>query len=162
METAVKVITASRHDSTHEVGAAIAARLTALDHRAEALPVAEAAELGSGPIVLGSAVYMGRWLKPARKLAARLAAESREAPLWLFSVGPIGEPPKPEVPPVEALVGAELAGAARGYRLFPGRLERESLGRLERIAVDAQKAPDGDFRDWEAVESWVGKIAAAL
>ena len=44
---------------------------------------------------LGSAVYMGRWMKPGRELAQRQAAALAARPVWLFSSGPVGEPAKP-------------------------------------------------------------------
>ena len=43
-------------------------------------------------MVLGSAVYAGRWLEPAREYAATHAGGLRTRPTWLFSSGPIGEP----------------------------------------------------------------------
>ena len=158
----VEVITAGKHDSTHGVGEAIAQRLAAAGHEVEAADAREVREPPDGAIVLGSAIYMGRWRKPARNLAQRLAKESGRRPVWMFSVGPLGEPPEPEVPPLEQLVGPEAAALARDHRVFSGRLERESLGRLERAAADAQKAPEGDFRDWEEIESWAEGIAAEL
>ncbi len=120
-----------------------------------------ALEAGSA-IVLGSAIYMGRWLKPARSLASRLGAEPEPRDVWLFSVGPIGDPPEPEPPLPEELVGAELAGRARDFRTFAGRLDRDALGRLERIAIKAQDAPEGDFREWTAIDRWADEIAAEL
>jgi hypothetical protein len=47
-------------------------------------------------VVLGSAVYAGHWLKPARALADRCAAALRARPVWLFSSGPVGDPAKPD------------------------------------------------------------------
>jgi menaquinone-dependent protoporphyrinogen oxidase len=44
-------------------------------------------------VVLGSAVYAGRWLDPARQYAALYADVLRARPVWLFSSGPIGNPP---------------------------------------------------------------------
>jgi menaquinone-dependent protoporphyrinogen oxidase len=47
-------------------------------------------------VVLGSAVYAGHWLKPARELVERSRDALAARPVWLFSSGPIGDPPKPE------------------------------------------------------------------
>ena len=157
----IQVITAGKHGSTEEVGAAIAARLRARGHQAEgAAATDDGAFAGTDGVVLGSAIYIGKWRKPARRLAAALPAAA--VPYWLFSVGPLGDPPEPELPPPEALVGAEAATAARGYEVFSGRLDREALGRLERMAVNAQEAPEGDFRDWPRIEAWADSIAAEL
>ena len=50
----------------------------------------------------------------------------------------------------------------RGHRLFAGALDRHRLGWGERALVAALHAPEGDFRDWDAIEDWAGEIAAAL
>ena len=52
-------------------------------------------------VVLGSAVYMGQWMRPARELAERSAAALAARPVWLFSSGPVGEPAKPADNPVD-------------------------------------------------------------
>jgi menaquinone-dependent protoporphyrinogen oxidase len=51
---------------------------------------------------------------------------------------------------------------ARGHRVFAGRLERASLGFGERAAAKAVHAPEGDSRDWDAVDAFAGEIAAEL
>ena len=43
------------------------------------------------PVVLGSAVYLGQWMKPARELAERSASALAARPVWLFSSGLVGE-----------------------------------------------------------------------
>jgi menaquinone-dependent protoporphyrinogen oxidase len=52
-------------------------------------------------VVLGSAVYMGQWMKPARELVEGSSAELAARPVWLFSSGPVGEPAKPADNPVD-------------------------------------------------------------
>lgn len=160
---AVLVITAGKHGSTTEIGTALTARLEARGHEARSRSAEEVTEIEAGlPAVLGSAIYMGRWRRPAVRLAAQLGEGDRCAPFWLFSVGPIGDPLEAPTPPLEELVSAGAAERAAGYRTFTGRLDRGRLGRLERLAVKAQGAEDGDYRDWEAVEAWADQIAAAL
>ncbi len=160
---AVSVITAGKHGSTAEIGAALAARLEAGGHEAESCSAEglEGIEAGTA-VVLGSAIYMGRWHRPAVRLAAQLGDGEQGALFWLFSVGPIGDPPEPPTPPLEELVSPAAAANAAGYRTFSGRLDRASLGRVERLAVKAQGADDGDYRDWGAVEAWADEIGAAL
>ncbi|HET6483388.1 MAG TPA: hypothetical protein VFG35_25580 [Actinoplanes sp.] len=81
--------------------------------------------------------------------------------MWLFSVGPIGEPPKPDEDP--AGVGDLIrATSARGHRLFAGRLDRHRLGFGEKAVVLALRVADGDFRDFDAIDVWGTQIAAEL
>jgi hypothetical protein len=53
-------------------------------------------------------------------------------------------------------------GRARGHRVFAGRLERGSLGFAERAAAKAVHAPEGDCRDWDAIDAFAGETAAEL
>ena len=116
---------------------------------------------GYGAVVLGSAVYMGRWLKAARTFANVHAAQLAEIPVWLFSSGPVGDPSKPDTDPSD--VGPIMDSIhPKEHRRFTGKLDRRQLGFAERAVVRAAKAPDGDFRDWLAIEVWAAEIAAVL
>lgn len=66
------------------------------------MPLEEVGPIGGyDAAILGSAVYAGHWLKPAKELVACLAGDLSDRPVWLFSSGPMGEPPKPEEDPVD-------------------------------------------------------------
>ena len=116
---------------------------------------------GYDAVVLGSAVYAGHWLKPARELAGRAGDALAARPVWLFSSGPIGDPPKPEEDPVDV---AELLAAtgARDHRVFAGRLVRRQLGFGDKAIAVALRVPEGDFRDWTEIKGWAAGIADAL
>ena len=46
--------------------------------------------------------------------------------------------------------------------MFAGKLDKKVLGFGERAIVAAFHAPEGDFRDWGAIEAWAHGIADAL
>lgn len=158
----VLVASQTQHGATREIadliGATIAARGIATDIRdvenVDGLDRYDA-------VVLGSAVYMGSWMKPAKAFVQRHAEELSARPTWLFSSGPIGDPPKDGSSPVnvEDLVAATHA---RGHRLFGGRLERSRLGMFERAIAHVVRSPEGDFRDWGEIEDWAAGIADDL
>jgi menaquinone-dependent protoporphyrinogen oxidase len=160
----ILVSTAGRHGSTAEAATRIAGTLRAglpADVVMDELPAAEVGDPTSyDAVVLGSAVYLGRWLDDARKLAERIAAQPPR-PVWLFSVGPIGDPPKPDVEPAE-IGDLVRATHARGHRLFAGRLDRHRLGFGEKAVVMALRVADGDFRDFDAIDAWGTQIATEL
>ncbi|MET0768833.1 MAG: flavodoxin domain-containing protein, partial [Solirubrobacteraceae bacterium] len=89
----VLVTAASRHGATHEIADAIAAGLKRRGLDAEAR---HAEDLGSADgydaYVIGSAVYVGRWLDTARELVEGNAEALASRPVWLFSSGPLGPP----------------------------------------------------------------------
>lgn len=157
------VITATKHGSTSEIGTAIAQRLRDRGHDAIAVDADDAGRLDqSSAIVLGSPVYMGRWLRPARKLLDALAAEPPGRPIFTFTVGPLGDPPEPADARPEEDVERFCAERAIGNRMFSGKLDRSRIGRLERLAVNAVKAADGDYRDWAAIAAWADEISDHL
>jgi menaquinone-dependent protoporphyrinogen oxidase len=158
----VLVATASKHGATAELGQAIANELTARGVDGAARPVEDVRALdGYDAVVLGSAVYAGRWLPPAREFVERFRAALWDRPVFLFSSGPVGEPPKPEEDPLDAAPMVE-ACAAREHVVFAGKIDRKRLGFGEKAIVLALRAPEGDFRDWNAVRAWAAGIADRL
>ena len=164
----VLVVVASKHGATQEIARALAdemprsdgggaSGLTATLHEAARAP----GPSGFDAVVVGSAVYAGRWREEARDYVTAHAAELRDKPVWLFSSGPIGEPPFPPDEPHDVHPLRQLIGA-RDHRVFPGRLDKELLSFGERAMVTAMRAPLGDFRDWAAVRAWAGELAAEL
>ena len=157
----VLVTVASRHGSATEVGQQIAQTLEAGGHRVEICTPDEVADLDPyDAVIVGSAVYIGRWLEPARRFVERHEEGLRERPVWLFSVGPLGEPPQPVDEPVELPAIADRLGA-RDRQVFAGKLGAH-LGLGERAIVRMVKAPRGDFRDWHAIDGWASRIAMEL
>jgi menaquinone-dependent protoporphyrinogen oxidase len=160
----VLVTAASRHGATHEIASAIAHGLSRRGIDADAHPLEELAGLhGYDAYVIGSAVYIGRWLAPARELVENHAETLTARPVWMFSSGPLGPPDalKPEGDPVDASDMVEAAGAVE-HRVFAGRLDKRLLGLGEKAVVVAVRAPEGDFRDWDAIDGWAGEIADQL
>jgi menaquinone-dependent protoporphyrinogen oxidase len=138
----------------------IAAALAARGFDAETRPIDELAEVGGyDAVVLGSSIYVGRWLSEARRFAERNAATLATMPVWLFSSGPLGRSGSPE--PADGATLATLTGA-REHRVFAGRFERSRLGPTERRTVRMAGAAAVEERDWAAVDRFAADIGAAL
>jgi menaquinone-dependent protoporphyrinogen oxidase len=117
-------------------------------------------------VVLGSAVYGGQWLEPAKELVHRSGDAFAGRPVWLFSSEPVGDPARTlvqrmSVDPNELPELLEQT-KARGHRLFAGKLERRGLSRAQRISLSLVRGLEGDFRNWTEIEQWAEQIAAAL
>jgi menaquinone-dependent protoporphyrinogen oxidase len=157
----VLVTAASRHGSTSDIASAIIRVLRLRGFDEDLVEPAEVNDLMDyDAVVLGSAVYAGRWMTPAIDLVARCRPQLAGRPVWLFSSGPVGSPANPaESPDMSKLM--EQTGAL-GHRVFAGKLDKAELGRLERTMVRAVRAPEGDYRDWDQISEWAARIADVL
>lgn len=162
MSLKVLVTAASKHGATAEIGDRIAGELSGRGHTVTNRPPEEVGRVENfDAVVLGSAIYAGRWRPEARDFVDEFGRSLLDRHLWLFSSGPLGEPPKPDEDPMDIPAIVE-ATRPHQHRIFPGKLDPEVLGMAERAIVRALRAPHGDFRDWEAIEAWAGEIADAL
>lgn len=158
----VLVAVATRHGSTWLIGDCIREELVSTGLDAHLFAPEEIADVGQyDAVVIGSAVYAGRWLAPARSFVGRFEATLARKPVWLFSSGPTGHPAKPSQPPAEALELTRRLGA-RDHQLFDGRLEPDLLSLGERAVVRVAGAESGDFRPWVAITVWARGISASL
>jgi menaquinone-dependent protoporphyrinogen oxidase len=158
----VLVSAASRHGSTAGIAEAIGTALAAAGLEVDVRRPEDVTTVAPyDGVVLGSGVYAGRWLEPVKRLIARDADDLAFKPVWLFSSGPLGDPPKPEEEPAEM---AALRASVHPVEavVFPGKLDRHELGFAEKAIVAVVHAPDGDFRTWEPVTAWASRIARTL
>ncbi|HLX35557.1 MAG TPA: flavodoxin domain-containing protein [Candidatus Limnocylindrales bacterium] len=157
----ILVSASSKHGSTASIAAGIAEELRTHGHTVdlEAPDYVHAIEPYDA-CVIGSAVFFGRWMEPARELVTRHANELRARPVWLFSSGPLGDLHDR----ADAVEGEKHAAAigAREHRVFDGALDRDDVGLGERFAIGIARAPYGDFRNWGDIRSWARTIAIEL
>jgi menaquinone-dependent protoporphyrinogen oxidase len=155
----ILITAASRHQGTAEIAQHLADALRRAGAEVAVIPPEDVVGVTDyDGVVLGSAVYFGRWLPEARRLAERLRDEPRERPVWLFSSGPVGaaaaDPNQGKVN-VDALTA--LTGALE-HHVFGGRIERARLSWPARKLVGGMRIKDRDDRDWTEVEGWAQSI----
>jgi menaquinone-dependent protoporphyrinogen oxidase len=115
---------------------------------------------GYDAVIMGSAVYMGRWMKAATQFVTDHSTELANTPVWLFSSGPLGEPLRP----YDAVDIAEIARKIRPreHRILAGKLDRRQLHFGEKAITRLVRTPEGDFRNWREVRAWANWIARVL
>jgi menaquinone-dependent protoporphyrinogen oxidase len=141
------VTVASRHNATLEIGEVVAD--TIREHGIECdliVPEDVTSVAEYDVVIVGSAIYTGRWLPEARELVERLTAELQTKTVWLFSSAETHE--------------RMIASGAVAHRHFSGRLDLNVLNFAERAIIAAARGKQGDRRDMDAVREWARSIVA--
>ena len=153
----VVVAAASRHGSTSEIADRVADRLRgALPEQwsvCRSNPDNAWSLADADAVVLGSGIYFGRWLRPARRALQRIDDHEH---VWLFSSGPVGASDETEQ---ETGLGRS---AHHPHAMFGGRLDPSRLTRFERLVTRLLRVDASDHRDWAAIGGWADGIADEL
>jgi menaquinone-dependent protoporphyrinogen oxidase len=157
----VLVAFASKHGSTREVAQAVAADLRAAGLDVDLLEAKAVRSLDDyDAVVLGGAIYMGRWHKDAQTLLRRHSAALADLPLYMFGMGPQD---------LEAEHVAESrAQVERGLRSAAAEVRPQSIvifgGVVDpaKLAFPLNRMPAVDARDWDAVHGWAQDVATAV
>ena len=163
--TNVLVTYASKHGSTAEIAEAVADALRSAGLHADCLAADDVAAVdGYDAVVLGSAVYMKRWRREARRFLHRHSDALAQRPFWVFSSGPVGDPAKDDpawLEPARTIAEAERLGA-RGHVVFGGSVPAEPDNWVQRSMAGNTPPEYRDRRDWEAIRAWADGIASEL
>ena len=163
----VLVAAASKHGATEEIATRIGADLVERGVPVEVKKLGEVDDIGRyDAFVVGSGIYLGTWLKEARRFVDVHAAELAKRPTWLFASGSIvGAPPPVDDPDALRPGLADKLVAKTGaheHKLFGGKVDMRKLGLLEKAAVRGSHATEGDYRDWREIDEWAAGIARQL
>lgn len=112
---------------------------------------------GADAVVIGSAVYVGRWLKSARRFVEHRSLDLIGVPTWLFSSGPLGDDDESGLDADHVRWLLRRTQAVE-HREFAGRFEPSELGPVEKLVARSLRAPAGDFRDWDEIREWADHI----
>jgi menaquinone-dependent protoporphyrinogen oxidase len=167
MDVQVLVAYATKYGATAEIAEKIGQVLRQAGLRTDVLPADRVHDLTPyQAVVLGSAVYIGRWRKEAVKFLKANEKVLAEQLVWLFSSGPTGEGDAVELTKgwhfPKALQPIADRIRPRDIAVFHGELNMKKLNLIEKWMINNVKAPLGDFRDWEAITSWATAIADEL
>ncbi len=160
---AVLVAYASKHESTQGIAERIAEKLRQMGKQVDVRQVDTVKDAGSyEAYVIGSAIYFGSWLKEATEFVHRNQEALSGRPVWLFSVGPLGTDFLDDEQQPKEKAEFQQAIRPRDHRVFFGVLDHNRLSFTERMMAKALRAPEGDFRDWQAIDAWAEGIARHL
>jgi menaquinone-dependent protoporphyrinogen oxidase len=161
MNTHILVAYATKHGSTREVAEVIATALRDEGHDAEVVAAADVRAFDDyDAVVLGGALYMGRWHREAVRFLKRYRKALAGVPLAVFAMGP-----KTLAEEDVAASRSQLDGALAGFpelepaavAIFGGVVDPA------RLHFPFSHMPASDARDWEVVDAWaheVGRLCA--
>jgi menaquinone-dependent protoporphyrinogen oxidase len=111
-------------------------------------------------VIVGGALYAGRWHPAARRFVTQRQRELRAVPVWFFSSGPLdGSSDRQTIPPTpQVQMLLEHVGAI-GHVTFGGRLSADARG-FPASAMAKKHA--GDWRNETRIRSWAADIAHSL
>jgi menaquinone-dependent protoporphyrinogen oxidase len=160
----VLVAYASRSGATAEIAQWLAERLRGEEQDLD-VTVAEVSDQldpsGYDTVVLGSALYEGRWMRSASRFARRHRHDLSNAWVWTFSSGPLDDSASTgEVRITDSAERACRRLLARDHVTFGGRLAPDSRGWLAHAMVEGGHG--GDFRDRTRIDAYADQIAVEL
>jgi menaquinone-dependent protoporphyrinogen oxidase len=158
MSKPLLVAYATKHESTHEVAEAVAVRLRERGLEAEVRLARDVGTLAPyGGVVIGGALYMGRWHGDARRFLSHHRDELAVLPLAVFAMGPLTTKDEDVADSRKQLDHA----LAKEPRLEPvtiaifGGVVDPAKQHFPFTHMDAS-----DARDWEAIRAWADSVAA--
>jgi menaquinone-dependent protoporphyrinogen oxidase len=167
MNDQVLVVYATKYGATAEIAEKIGQVLRQAGLRTDVLAADNVSDVSPyKAVILGSAVYIGRWRKEAAKFLKANEKALAGKLVWLFSSGPTGADD-----PEELMQGWRFPGklqpiagriGPRDITIFHGTVDANKLNFIEKWMLKNVKAPAGDFRDWEAITAWATVIADEL
>jgi menaquinone-dependent protoporphyrinogen oxidase len=162
--TTVLVTYASKMGSTQEIAEAIGRELENFGIQVTVAPCSDnVSPKEFDGVIIGSAIYTRRWLRPATKYLKRHRHSLDRDSTWLFHSGPCGEGARDEqVRPPMAVKRVMGPIGLSAPVTFGGRLDlAHATGPVSRwMAADGPLS--GDFRDWDRIRAWASDIARQL
>jgi menaquinone-dependent protoporphyrinogen oxidase len=173
-EMAVLVGYASAHGSTRGIAERIAAQLGENGFAVAIRPVDEIDDVNEfDAVVVGSAIHDGAWLPEGSDFVHRHLTALATRPLWLFSVGLVGDSSSAFPGAVAAQLRAlrrspkEIAHFrkvthALDHAEFAGAIQRDQWPRSDRVIFRGMRGRYGDHRDWDDIDAWTDEIVTGL
>jgi menaquinone-dependent protoporphyrinogen oxidase len=156
----VLVVYASKKGSTREVAEAIADRLEADGLRTVVQPASDRVDVSAfDAVVVGGALYTGRWHRDARRFLRRHRRVLGTMPVAVFAMGPATMD--------DHAVAGSLGQLERGLASVP-EVSPVAVGVFggvidpARLRFPFNRMPPSDARDWDAISAWADDFAGQV
>lgn len=116
-------------------------------------------------VVVGSGIRAGRWHASARDWVVRYAEHLKTVPIAFFTCGLTTAQAPEKADEVRACTDSlieETGVKPVDVGVFAGWHEPKAFPLIERTVLKLMKAPEGDFRDFDAIAAWARETAPRL
>lgn len=168
MSASVLVAYSTQYGSTQQVAETIAQILREGGLEVNIQPMREVRTLENyHAVVLGAALYIGRWHKDARRFLSQHREALTQRPVAIFTLGPLHFDEK-EWQNARTQLEKELATFAwltpTALELFGGKIDPAKLRFPWNFLLASlfKNMPINDIRDWRAIRTWASSLAAKL
>jgi menaquinone-dependent protoporphyrinogen oxidase len=165
MNNRILVTYASKAGSTMEAAERIAKNLGSQNLTVDIQPVGKVTDLMQyQAVVLGSAIRAGNLLPEVKAFVEKHQAQLSQKYFGIFIVCLTMKDKTEEnyktvsayLEPVRSQIKPDKEG------IFAGVMNSSKLGFLERMLMKAMKAPEGDYRNWEAIDAWTEELGQEI
>ena len=156
----ILVTYASKYGSTGGVADAIGKELCTKDVAADTVLMENAGDISSYQgVVIGSAIYMGHWMPEAVGFVKKNRDILCQVPVAYFLVcitlsRPTDKNREKVLSYMDPILKAVPEIKPVDIGTFAGALDYNNLSWLYKKIMKAKGAPEGDFRDWNAIRAW--------
>jgi menaquinone-dependent protoporphyrinogen oxidase len=173
MQPEVLIAYVTRSGSTEDIAEAMGMAIEDTGIKVDVLPMVRVESISEDTaVILGAALYVGRFAKEFHRFMARFQRELGNVHPWIFVVGPTEDAPKHFVA-AEKQASKELERypwlRAADVRVFGGRFDPQHLNlpfpfslMMKLPGNPMRKAPASDIRDWDWIRRWARAIADHL
>ncbi len=157
----VLILYATKTGSTIEVARAIAEELLNRGCAVEIAPAGAAPGLAAfDAVIIGSAVRFGRWLPEALQFVEQNQAALQKIPVGFFAVHLMnrGDDDSSRKARLAYLEPARKLVTPLAEAYFSGVGDMSKVNFIERLITRMVRSPEGDFRDWSAIQNWAQNI----
>ena len=162
----ILVCFATRYGSTKEIAGIIGEELRNAGYQVTVFPISEVTDPGIyDAIIIGSPLYMGKWLAEARDFVSRFKHQLQERPVAVFSVGySLKERTKENLQNVDTALDSSIkiliSPVFVGY--FAGMVNPDIMSFADKAIISLSGALPGDYRDPSEVRRWARELPAFL
>ncbi|MGZ3578955.1 MAG: flavodoxin domain-containing protein [Syntrophales bacterium] len=160
MKKRILVTYASQYGSTGGIADAIGKELCSKDVAADVVLIKNASNVNSYQgVVIGSAIYRGKWLPEASDFVQKNRDILRQVPVAYFLVCmSLSHPTEENRAKASSYMDPILKAVPEirpvGTGTFAGALDYNNLSWINKKILKSKGTPEGDFRDWNAIRTW--------